>query len=321
MDIHTLIFSGKATPDAGSVGILTSIMKYFGSFVMKPLPYLLAALVCACAPQSSAADKPNIIFIMADDLGWKDVGYAGARFFETPHIDGLARQGMAFEADYSGGANCAPSRACLMTGTYTPRHTIYQPGGLSKGPTKHMKLLVPAYGKRSLELKAMAANQFPVSTVLDPKFVCIPEVLKTAGYTTARLGKWHLGTDTQGFDLSTTDGKGATKDNFYGDTDVAESLTDRAVAFIEENRDRPFFLYLTHWDVHAPLHAREAVLEKYRKKLATFPAEETRNFNPVYAGMIEAVDKSVGRVVAKVDELGLGGKTLIIFTSDNGGIA
>jgi arylsulfatase A-like enzyme len=258
---------------------------------------------------------------MADDLGWKDVGYAGAGFFETPRIDGLARQGMIFESAYSGGSNCAPTRACLMSGTYTPRHTIYQPGGLSKGRTNCMKLLVPARGKRSPELHELAAKQFPVTTVLDPKFVCIPEVLKTAGYSTARLGKWHLGADTQGFDLSTTDGKGATQDNFYGDTDVAESLTDRALAFIEENRDKPFFLYLSHWDVHAPLHARETVVEKYRQKLAAIPEAERRNFDPVYAAMIEAVDKSVGRVVAKIDDLGLGGKTLIIFTSDNGGIS
>jgi arylsulfatase A-like enzyme len=288
---------------------------------MKPLPSLLIALFCAYFPQASAADKPNIIFIMADDLGWKDVAYAGARFFETPHIDGLARQGMAFESAYSGGSNCAPTRACLMSGTYTPRHTIYQPGGLSKGRTDRMKLLVPARGKRSQELHELAARQFPITTVLDPKFVCIPEVLKTAGYTTARLGKWHLGADPQGFDLSTTDGKGATQDNFYGDIDVAESLTDRAVTFIQENRDKPFFLYLSHWDVHEPIRAREAVVEKYRHKLAAIPEAERRNFNPVYAAMIEAVDQSVGRVVAKVDELGLGGKTLIIFTSDNGGIS
>lgn len=267
------------------------------------------------------AEKPNIIFIMADDLGWKDVGYAGADFFETPHIDQLARQGMIFESAYSGGPNCAPTRACLMSGTYTPRHTIYQPGGLSKGDIKRMKLLVPARGKRSPELIEKAASQFPVATVLDPKFVCIPEVLKPAGYTTARLGKWHLGPDTQGFDLSTSDGKGEMKDNFYGDIDVAESLTDRAVAYIEENRDKPFFLYLSHWDVHEPIRARDEVVKKYQKKLAAIPENERRNFDPVYAAMIEAVDTSVGRVVAKVDELGLGGKTLIIFTSDNGGIS
>jgi arylsulfatase A-like enzyme len=288
---------------------------------MKTFTSLLTALVCACAPQASAAEKPNIIFIMADDLGWKDVGYAGAEFFETPHIDRLARQGMIFGAAYSGGSNCAPTRACLMSGTYTPRHTIYQPGGLSKGDTTRMKLLVPARGNRSPELHELAAKQFPITTTLDPKFVCIPEVLKAAGYTTARLGKWHLGADTQGFDLSTSDGKGATKDNFYGDTEVAESLTDRAVAFIGDNRDKPFFLYLSHWDVHEPIRAREAVVEKYRKKLASIPDAERRNFIPTYAAMIEAVDTSVGRVVAKVDELGLGGKTLIIFTSDNGGIS
>jgi len=282
--------------------------------------FIIGMTALPCLAREARDSRPNIIFIMADDLGWQDVGYAGARFFETPHIDGIARQGMVFDAAYSGGPNCAPTRACLMSGTYTPRHTIYQPGGMSKGATNRMKLLVPARGKRSPELAKLAASQFPVATVLDPKFICIPEVLKTAGYTTARLGKWHLGADTQGFDLSTTDGKGATKDNFYGDVDVAESLTDRAVAFIEENRDKPFFLYLSHWDVHTPHQARNAVVEKYREKLAAIPEAERLNFDPVYAAMIEAVDVSVGRVAAKVDELGLGGKTLIIFTSDNGGL-
>ncbi len=283
---------------------------------MKSLLSLLILLPLIAA----ASPKPNIIFIMADDLGWKDVGYAGAEFFETPHLDAFARSGMRFDAAYSGGPNCAPTRACLMSGMYAPRHSIYTPGGRSKGKTRYMKLLVPAVERKDKKLEQKAVEQFPIKNSLDPKFVCIPEVLKAAGYTTARLGKWHLGDDLQGFDLSTTDGKGSLKDNFYGDIDVAEQLTDRALQFIEENKERPFFLYLTHWDVHGPLRAREAVAAKYRQKLAALPEEQRRNFNPVYAGMIEAVDQSVGRIVAKVDELGLGKNTLIVFTSDNGGI-
>ncbi len=280
----------------------------------------VAVIAGLFASYSLAAEKPNIIFIMADDLGWKDVGYAGAEFFETPNIDALSKSGMTFEAAYSGGPNCAPTRACLMTGTYTPRHTIYQPGALSKGKEECMKYLVPVRERKDKELQSLAEKQFKISTSLDPKFVCIPEVLKKAGYTTARLGKWHLGEDTQGFDLSDPNGKGGKGDNFYGDIDVAESLTDRALKFIEDNKEGPFFLYLTHWDVHTPIRARKDVVARYKEKLDKIPESERRNFNPVYAGMIEAVDKSVGRVVAKVDELGLGENTLIIFTSDNGGI-
>lgn len=273
------------------------------------------------AVTATAAPKPNIIFIMADDLGWKDVGYAGAEFFETPHIDRMAAEGMRFDAAYSSGSNCAPTRACLLSGTYTPRHGIYQPGGGSKGNPQYMKYLVPVrFTKRSKELTQQAAEQFKVSITLESRFTCLPEVLKQSGYTTARIGKWHLGEDPQGFDLSTTDGKGSMKDDFYGDVDVAEWMTDRALKFIEQNRDGPFFLYLSHWDVHAPWQARKEVVAKYQAKLDGIPKDQRRNLSPIYAGMIEAVDQSVGRVLAKVDELGLSENTLIIFTSDNGGI-
>lgn len=135
---------------------------------------------------------------MAGDLGWRDVEFAGAKFFETPNIDRLAGQGIVFTAAYSGGPNCSPTRACLMTGTYTPRHHIYTPGGQAKGNTSYMRLLVPARGRKDQALARKADAQFAITNVLDPDFLCIPEVLKPAGYTSARLGKWHLGHDTQG---------------------------------------------------------------------------------------------------------------------------
>jgi len=281
---------------------------------------------CSVSSQAGSATalngkRPNIVFIMADDLGWKDVEFMGAKFFETPHLDKLASQSMVFTNAYSGGPNCSPTRACLMTGTYTPRHKIYQPGGISKGNTKYMRLLVPARGRKDKDLAKKAANQFPITNSLDPKFVCIPEVLKTAGYTSARLGKWHLGDDTQGFDLSSANGKGGPGGTFYGNINVAEQLTDRAIEFIEDNKKGPFFLYLCHWDVHGPLRARKNVVAKYRQKLDKIPKDKRQNFNPVYTAMIEAVDTSVGRITRKIDELGLGDNTLIVFISDNGGIA
>ncbi len=264
--------------------------------------------------------QPNLIFILADDLGWKDVGFMGCEFFETPNIDRLARQGMKFTSAYSGGPNCAPTRACLMSGTYTPRHQIYTPGGVSKGNPKYMRLLVPARERKDQALKKKAAAQFPINNSLDPSFVCIPEVLGKAGYRTARIGKWHLGEDVQGFHLSTANGKGGPGGKFYGNVDVAEQMTDRALQFIEKNRDGPFFLYLTHWDVHGPHRARKEVTERYKEKLAALPASERERFKPVYAAMIEAVDRSVGRVADKVDELKLAESTLIVFSSDNGGL-
>ncbi|KKK73309.1 hypothetical protein LCGC14_2895120, partial [marine sediment metagenome] len=204
----------------------------------------LMMLITACLawPVLAADTKPNIVFILADDLGWQDVGFAraefaGAEFFETPHIDALAEQGTTFSAGHSGGPNCAPTRACLMSGTYVPRHMIYTPGGLSKGNIKYMRLLVPARNRRDKALQKQAASQFPITNSLDPKFICIPEVLKPAGYTSARIGKWHLGEDTQGFDLSSANGKGGPDGSFYGNVDVAEQEKIGQTGVAERKRD------------------------------------------------------------------------------------
>jgi len=183
-----------------------------------------------------------------------------------------------------------------------------------------MRLLVPSRERQDKDLEKKAGKQFTINNSLDPRFVCIPEVLKPAGYTSARLGKWHLGDDTQGFDLSSANGRGGPAGSFYGNVDVAEQLTDRAVKFVEDNRAGPFFLYLSHWDVHVPHRARQEVVRRYQAKLEKLAESKRRNFKPVYAAMIEAVDASVGRVVAKVDELGIAENTLIIFSSDNGGL-
>lgn len=284
------------------------------------LPIFLFVFLVFDTAQTQAEQPPNIVFIMADDLGWKDVGFMGAEFFETPHLDKFAKEGMIFTAAYSGGPNCAPTRACLMSGTYSPRHKIYTPGGKAKGNPKYMRLLVPAKGRKDKTLNKKADGLFPITNDLDPNFVCIPEILGPAGYTSARIGKWHLGKDTQGFDISTANGKGGPEGNFYSDVNVAESLTDRAVQFIDDNKNKPFFLYLTHWDVHTPIKARKDVVEKYKEKLKSLSKKQQKRFNPTYTAMIEAVDTSVGRVVSKIDELGLSEKTLIVFTSDNGGL-
>ena len=125
------------------------------------LVHIFTLLVCGLLSHVGRADEPNIIFIMADDLGWKDVGYAGAEFFETPHIDRLASQGMTFSAAYSGGPNCSPTRACVMTGTYTPRHHIYTPGGRSKGNPEYMRLLVPAINRKDKTLARQGRRTVP----------------------------------------------------------------------------------------------------------------------------------------------------------------
>ena len=283
-------------------------------------------IVLALLALPVGAAPPNIVFILADDLGYSDVGFNGQRFYETPNIDRLAREGMILEQAYSGGPNCAPTRACMMTGCYVPRHKIHQPGAGSKGDPYAMKVKTPLQSGHKKKLPKEAHDDpppFESRLQLDPAFVCIPEVLGEAGYKTARYGKWHLGEDTQGFDISSPDGvldEHKHRQSFYGDVDVARRLTDASVAFIEDNREGPFYLYLAHYDVHTPIKAEEAVTEKYREKLTHWD-DDSWEFDPVYAAMVEAVDTSVGRVLDQLDASGLADNTLVIFSSDNGGLS
>jgi arylsulfatase A-like enzyme len=279
------------------------------------------AVLCGLTLRHAHADepdisqeKPNVIFIMADDLGWADVGYNGAEFFETPTIDALCKSGMRFDSAYAGAANCMPSRACLMSGMYTPRTKMWQPGKVSKGNPNFMRLLVPNQENREGD------GTIPSEGRLDPSVVSLAHTLKKVGYKTMHLGKWHLGNDDLGFDRNDLDGRGAGfkfDHKFYGNEDVAEWLTDAAVEYIADNKDEPFFLYLNHWDVHVPINARQKVVDKYRKKLDS--KQWTRDWDPVYAAMIEAVDTSVARVLKAVNQKGISENTLVIFTSDNGG--
>ena len=256
-------------------------------------------------------DKPNIIFIMADDLGWADVGYNGATFYETPHIDALRASGMKFNSAYPGASNCMPSRSCIVSGMYITRTQMWTPGSRAKGNPAYMKFLVPRQGD------GKGDKVFPSKLSMEPSVTSIAEVMKSAGYKTARFGKWHLGPDTQGFDHSDPNGLGGPEKNYYNDINVEETLTNRAVGFIEENKGRPFFIYLNYWDVHTPIKARPKVIAKYDKKLASRPWNKP--WNTTYAAMIEAVDTGVGRIREAIQLSGLAGKTLIVFTADNGG--
>ena len=277
-----------------------------------PTPFHAVIVLALAASVFPAAAKPNIVYIMADDLGWADVGYNGAAFYETPNIDRLRAAGMEFTNAYPGGSNCMPSRSCIISGMYTPRTQLWTPGAKAKGNVNAMKLLVPRTKDKRGD------SEFPSRKQLAPKVVSVAEVLNAAGYRTARFGKWHLGPDTQGFHVSDPDGKGADPvKSFYGNIDVAEDLTDAAVRFVGENKDGPFFIYLNHWDVHTPIRARKSVAEKYARKLKS--KNWKRNWNPTYAAMIEAVDTSVGRIWQTLKAHGIDHDTLLIFTSDNGG--
>lgn len=248
-----------------------------------------------------AKRKPNFVFIFIDDMGWRDLGYMDNRYYETPRIDKLASEGVVFTSAYSNAPNCAPTRACLISGQYTPRHGIYTVGTSERGAA-NMRKLIPTVN----------------TTNLDTKVVTIAEALKSGGYTSACIGKWHLGNaepyrpQDRGFDVVVArSGRGHfDKQRNY----LTDTLTDKAVEFIEANKDKPFFLYLSHHAVHTPIQAKKELIEKYKKKTG----DDIHN-NPTYAAMVESVDESVGKVLDKLDELALADDTVVFFYSDNGG--
>ena len=269
----------------------------------------------AMAAGGSGVDKPNIIFILMDDLGWMDLSCYGSKFYETPNIDRLASQGMRFTSAYAACPVCSPTRASILTGKYPARLglTDWIPGHKQENP----KLLTPEF-----------YQELPL------RETTIAETLKSAGYVSASIGKWHLGREPywpekQGFDLNfggTHQGNQPSYFYPYGINNIktgskGEYLTDRltseAEKFIEANKDRPFFLYLSHYAVHTPLAGKAEVVEKYKRKIK--PGMDQNN--PVYAAVIESVDESVGRIMAKLDELKIADNTVFIFFSDNGGLA
>ena len=276
---------------------------------------LFVALGLVLPALSSALAKPNIVLIYIDDYGWRDIGFNGTKFYETPNADRIAREGMIFRSAYSNGPNCAPSRACLMSGLYSPRHGIYTVANSDRGKAS-LRKIIPTKN----------------TTVLADEFVTMAEALKMGGYTTATMGKWHLGKDptTQGFDINiagrewgSPSGGGYHSPYKYPNLvnkQKGEYLTDRlgseAAKFIEAHKDKPFFLYLTHYAVHTPIQAKPELTSKYQKK----PTVDQQT-NAKYAAMIESMDDSVGTVLETLDRLKLADNTIVVFYSDNGGHA
>ena len=259
--------------------------------------------------------KPNIVFILADDQGWKDAGFMGSKFYETPAIDRLAASGKIFTNAYSNAPNCAPSRAALLTGLYSPRTGIYTVGSSERGKSVYRRLI-----------------PIPNKTILDTSFTTIAEVLKQNGYVCASIGKWHLGEDpltgplNQGFDKNiggwhlghpksyfSPYGNPALEDGSKGEY-LTDRLTEEAIKFIKENRSKPFFLYFPHYAVHTPLQGKDSIIQKFKNKP---PDGEQKN--PVYASMVKSLDESVGKIVQTLSDLDIVKNTLVIFTSDNGG--
>jgi arylsulfatase A len=264
------------------------------------LAAVFATILCALSSTPSAAQSPgkrppNIVLILADDLGINDLACYGRQEHHTPHLDRLASQGMRFTCAYTAQPICSPSRAALMTGKCPARlHlTNYLPG---RADAPSQRLLQPRI-----------EGQLPLEEVT------LPEVLKIAGYATGLFGKWHLGgkgfaPQDQGFDVVVSppaNTKPTSEEGGKGEMAIAAA----AEKFMEENRDRPFFCYVPHNNPHIPLAAAKKLAEKYRDA-----------FHPTYAAMIETLDASVGRLVAKLDALKLTDETIVIFTSDNGGL-
>lgn len=300
---------------------------------------LLAGLFCVLGHPTFAA-PPNIVFFLADDLGQRDLGAYGSTFYETPNIDRLAREGARFTDAYAACPVCSPTRASILTGHWPQRTGItdYIANDNINGPEKWKRNtpLLPAPNRDRLALDAPT----------------LAKAMKAAGYATFFAGKWHLGPEgywpeNQGFDSNLGGNErggpygGRKYFSPYGnprltDGPDGEHLPDRlateASKFIEANRARPFFAYFAFYSVHTPLMAREDLQKKYEEKRrrlgleAKWGREHERDVrlvqeHAVYAGMVEAMDLAVGKVLAKLDELGLRENTIVIFTSDNGGLS
>jgi arylsulfatase A-like enzyme len=260
------------------------------------------------------SDKPNIILILVDDLGWKDAGFMGSRYYETPHLDRLAAEGLVFSQAYASAANCAPSRACLLSGLNTPRHGIFTVGNSDRGESRARKII-----------------PIPNNENLPDSLYTLAEMLADNGYITGTFGKWHLGDDPgkHGFHVNVA---GSHRGNpgkngyfspynvdFLEDGPRGEYLTDRltteAIGFVRRNQRSPFFLYLPYYAVHTPIMGKEDLVKKFEKKQGVSGQD-----NPHYAAMVASVDENVGRLLSEIKNSGLEENTLVIFTSDNGGI-
>lgn len=263
--------------------------------------------------QKTSLQRPNIVFILIDDLGWTDLSFNGSNYYETPHIDRLRNNGVYFPSAYASSSNSAPSRACILTGLNTPRHGVYT--------------VEPADRGRREDRKIQTCFNKPM---LDEDAYLLPMALKEAGYHTCHIGKWHIGKDPLKQGMETNIGgtiaghpksyfapyqNPALKDGPDGEY-LMDRLADEAANYIDTvDKRKPFFLYYATYAVHTPLQAKPKLIDKYKRKIVS----EFHN-NPVYAAMVENMDACVGRVLEALRRNNLDDNTLVVFTSDNGGV-
>lgn len=306
---------------------------------------LLSLSFCvSCIPaiyaNNKVTNKPNVVFILVDDMGYTDLGCTGSSFYETPHIDCLAAESVSFQSAYAACPVSSPSRAAIMTGKYPARINLtdYIPGNQSFGINKNQKML-----------------SLPFNLHLDKKEVTIAEAFLQNGYSTFFAGKWHLAESVNSeSDFPTSFGFQVNKGGNYSGLPaggyfspyknpqlpdgpkgeyITDRLTDEVIKFVKEKKESPFFVYLSYYAVHLPMQAKQNDIEKYerKRKMFDFQGEEfvkqgdtyfKMNQNmPIYAAMIESLDQNIGRLIQCLKDEGLDGNTIIIFTSDNGGMA
>jgi len=284
--------------------------------------------------------RPNVVFFLADDLGWTDLGSYGSTFYETPHLDALATDGLRFAQAYAACPVCSPTRAGIMTGKFPARMATTDWFGAPQPEA------VPEHGR----MKSLPLLPAPYEEQMPLDESTLAEAFKAGGYATFFAGKWHLGgegffPEDQGFDVNKGGNHRGGPPSYFSpyknpqlpDGPEGEHLPDRLAsetnAFIEQHRDAPFFAYLSFYSVHTPLKGRPDLVEKHERKAAALPASETPwgkegerevrlvQNHAVYAAMVEAMDSAVGKVVAHLKALNLYDNTIIIFTSDNGGLS
>jgi len=271
---------------------------------------ILSTLLFSSCSNYDKNKKPNIVLINIDDLGWKDLEYMGSDFYETPNIDLLSKQGMIFTNGYASASNCAPSRASLLTGRWTPRHGIYTVASSERGESKNRKLI-------------------PIenTTTLSNGHIILSEILKNNGYATGHAGKWHLSNKPllRGFDANIGGSHAGHPTSYYppyGNVDLEvkndEYLTDlimaKAIQFIKST-EQPFLLYYAPYAVHTPIQPVDSLIYKYEDK-----STKNGQKNIKYASMIDNLDRNIGLLISTLNDLGIIDNTFIVLTSDNGGL-
>lgn len=292
-------------------------------------PLLVSMLIPLQGHASSAdenARRPNVVLILADDMGWRDSGVYGSRFYKTPHLDQLAREGARFSNAYSASPLCSPTRAGLLTGLDPARLRLTAPLGHEQEVVLNPG--VPRRGPRKRRaVEAQSRTRLPLV------YYTLAEAMRDAGYATAHFGKWHLGSgpylpEHQGFGHVSPGGSHAFPPSYFSPYGISgfangpelenldERLAAEAVTFMRAHRDEPFFLNFWLFSVHEPLKTRPELVRKYQKRVIPGDPQD----NPTMAGMIETLDSSVGTLLSAVEELGLKEKTIVVFLSDNGGV-